>query len=133
MNVFVDTSAFYAVLCSTDSNFSKAVVDWNRLVDDDAVTFFTSNYVIVESSALIRHRLGDAALHSFFDSLVPLTAVLWVDPKVHAAATEAMLLQGIDGPSLVDTSSFAIMRENSISFAFAYDKHFDARGLVLPP
>lgn len=124
MNVFVDTSAFYAVITQTDTNHKKALADWNRLIDDESVTFYTSNYVIVETCALIRNRLGDKALRDFLENLLPLTAVLWVDQKTHTAATEAMLLSGKNGPSLVDCTSFIIIRENKIDKALAYDKHF---------
>jgi predicted nucleic acid-binding protein len=128
MNVFVDTSAFYAVLSVTDRNYEKAVSDWNRFIDDESVTLCTSNYVVVESCALIRSRLGVSAVRNFLESLIPLTIVLWVDEKIHSAATEAMIAHGKSGPSIVDCSSFAIMRDNGIVTALSYDKHFSANG-----
>ena len=131
MNVFVDTSAFYAVISRADIHYEKAIEDWNRLIDDESVTFYTSNYVVVEACSLIRNRLGDDAMRSFLDSLIPLTVVLWIDQKVHSAATEAMIVHGKNGPSLVDCSSFAIMRDNAITRALAYDKHFSSQGLSL--
>ena len=129
MNVFVDTSAFYAVLSRTDSNYERAVQDWNALMDDSSVKLCTSNYVVVETCALVRNRLGDDAMRGFLGNILPLAAVLWVDQKMHAAATEAMLAHGKDGPSLVDCSSFALMRDSGISRALAYDKHFASQGL----
>ncbi|GAG03993.1 unnamed protein product [marine sediment metagenome] len=129
MNVFVDTSAFYAVLSRSDSNYEKAVQDWNNLIDNQSVRFCTSNYVVVETCALVRNRLGYDAMRGFVDSLLPLAAVLWVDQKAHAAATAAMIAHGKNGPSLVDCSSFELMREGGITKALAYDKHFAAQGL----
>ncbi|MHB0913048.1 MAG: type II toxin-antitoxin system VapC family toxin [Armatimonadota bacterium] len=128
MNIFVDTSAFYAVLSRTDANYEKASADWNKLIDDESITFYTSNYIIVEACALIRNRLGDGALRAFLENLLPLAVVLWVDQKVHASAIEAMIVRGKNGPSMVDCSSFALMRENGIPKALAYDKHFSAQG-----
>ena len=84
MNVFVDTSAFYAVLSDTDSNHDNAVSDWNRVMDDEAVRLCTSNYVVVETCALVRNRLGDDAMRSFLGGLLPLMMVIWVDQKAHA-------------------------------------------------
>ena len=131
MNIFVDTSAFYAVISRTDSNYEKALSTWNRLLDDGSITFYTSNYVVVEACALIRNRLGDEAMRSFLETLVAVTVVLWIDQKIHSAATEAMIVYGKNGPSLVDCSSFAVMRENAINHALAFDKHFDAQGFAL--
>lgn len=128
MNVFVDTSAFYAVLSKTDANHEKAVADWNRLMDDETVRLCTSNYVVVETCALVRNRLGDDAMRNFLDSLLPLTMVIWIDQKAHASATAAMLAYGKNGPSLVDCSSFTVMRDTGITRALAYDKHFAAEG-----
>jgi len=131
MNVFVDTSAFYAVLFSTDVNYEKAVQDWTRLMDDQSAKLYTSNYVVVETCALLKNRGGNDAVRSFLENFLPLTIVLWVDQKNHSAATEAMLAFGKNGPSLVDCSSFAMMRESGIAKALAYDKHFAAQGLSI--
>lgn len=131
MRVFIDTSAFYAVISHTDANYGKSVEVWNRLLDDETVTLYTSNYVVVEACALIRNRLGHAALRDFLESLLPLAVVLWIDQTIHAAATEAMIATGANGPSLVDFSSFATMRANGIDHAFAYDKHFTGQGFLL--
>lgn len=128
MNVFIDTSAFYAVLSKTDAHYSKAVDDWNNLMADDSVKICTSNYVVVETCALVRNRLGDDALRSFLNNLLPLAMVVWVDQKTHVAATSAMLAYGKNGPSLVDCSSFVIIRSLNTNKALAYDKHFTAEG-----
>ena len=80
MNVFVDTSAFYAVLSKTDDNHQNAVDAWNAHIDDNS-EFFTSNYVIVETCALVRNRLGDEAMRSFINKLLPLVNIIWIDKK----------------------------------------------------
>ena len=131
MNVFVDTSAFYAVISQSDINNEISIEEWNRLLDDESVTFYTSNYVAVEACALVRNRLGYNALRNFLDDLLPFATILWVDQILHASATEAMIAYGKNGPSLVDCSSFAIMRVNGITHAFAYDRHFTEQGFSL--
>lgn len=128
MNVFVDTSAFYAALSSTDSHYTQASSDWKRLMQDESTRFCTSNYVVVESCALIRNRLGDEALRDFLENLLPIAAVIWVDQSLHKEAAIEMISHGKNGPSLVDCSSFAIMQHNGIANALAYDKHFSTRG-----
>lgn len=131
MNIFIDTSAFYAVLSSGDTNHSRAVSDWNRLMDDPTVRLCTSNYVVVETCALVRHRLGDDAMRSFLGNLLPLAMVIWVDQKAHAAATAAMLAYGKNGTSMVDCVSFAVMRDTATEKALAYDRHFTEEGFLL--
>jgi uncharacterized protein len=131
MNVFVDTSAFYAVISSTDDNHKRALTDWDKLINHSSVTFYTSNYVVVESCALIRNRMGDGALRDYLENLLPLAIILWVDQKSHSAATESMIAYGKNGPSLVDCTSFFIMRENGITNALAYDKHFNSQGFSI--
>ncbi len=64
MTVFVDTSAFYAVLDRDDANHSAARETWERLLRGAAV-LLTSNYVLLETSTLVQHRLGVAALRAF--------------------------------------------------------------------
>lgn len=93
-------------------------------MDDSSADLCTSNYVVVETCALVRNRLGDAAMRHFLADLLPLAAVIWVDQKTHAAAVAAVLAYGKNGPSLVDCSSFELMRENQISRGLAYDRHF---------
>ncbi len=131
MNVFVDTSAFYAVLSREDANHSRAVSDWNRLMDDAMVRLCTSNYVVVETCALVRNRLGDDAMRSFLGNLLPLAMVIWIDQKAHASATAAMLAYGKNGPSMVDCASFAVMRDTATEKALAYDRHFTEEGFSL--
>ena len=126
MNVFVDTSALYAVLSRTDRNHADAADRWRAFVSDPAVKLFTSNYVVVEACALVRSRLGRLAVADLFQSLLPATTVLWVDEPLHYAAVEAMLAAGNNGPSLVDCSAFALMHSRGLSQAFAYDRHFAA-------
>lgn len=57
MTTFVDTSAFYALLDADDQNHVQARSVWPRLLEQ-AGRLFCSNYVVVETIALVQHRLG---------------------------------------------------------------------------
>ena len=57
MTVFIDTSAFYAVLDRDDSNHPKAKKAWSELLREWAAPL-TNNYVLLETAALLQHRLG---------------------------------------------------------------------------
>ena len=55
------------------------------------------------------------------DDLLPLVDVEWVEPALHAEAREAMLAGGQRGISLVDWTSFLVMRRRGIGTAFTLD------------
>jgi predicted nucleic acid-binding protein len=127
MTVFVDTSAFFAILDADDAMHAAAAAYFATALES-GVHLITSNYVVVETSALTRSRLGAAAFRAFTQDLLPVAEIEWVTPEQHAAATSAALLVGSAGPSLVDCSSFEVMRAFGIRTAFAHDRHFSAAG-----
>lgn len=71
MSVFIDTSAFLIMLDGSDPEHAKAVSLWNEL-QDQGETLVTTNYILVESIALIQRRLNLAAVRLFRDRIVPV-------------------------------------------------------------
>ena len=132
MSVFVDTSAFYAVFDADDEEHPRAREAWEGLVSGDDL-LFTSNYVLVETLALLQSRLGIEAVRVFHDAAAPLLRVLWVDRGVQRGAVTAALTAGRRGLSLVDCSSFALMRRHGLDTAFAFDCHFPEQGFAAVP
>ena len=132
MRIFIDTSAFHAVLDQDDENHPEAAKVWRRLLQDDAA-LLTSNYVLVETSALIQRRLGIAALRAFQQDIVPLLGVEWIDEIRHRAAIEMALAASRKRLSLVDCSSFLVMREVEVRRAFCFDRHFREQGFSVLP
>ena len=128
----VDTSAFYAYLDARDRNHPSARMTLTELIEarDDLVTH---NYVVVESSALIQRRLGAEAVRVFLDDILPAVRIHWIDESTHRLATAAMVASLNRGISLVDWTSFAVIRELSIDQAFAFDADFGAQGFQLIP
>jgi len=131
MNIFVDTSAFYALMSRVDAKHTEAVTRWDRVLADSSITMYTSNYVVVETVALVQNRLGVDAVSIFTRDILPAVTIIWVDEPTHFAATEAVLTAGRKNLSLVDCSSFAIMHESGITTAFTYDDHFPQQGFSL--
>ncbi|HUF51113.1 MAG TPA: PIN domain-containing protein [Longimicrobiales bacterium] len=129
---FVDTSGLYAVLDADDGNHAAARRTWTQLLErGDSVE--TTNYVIVECVALIQHRLGLAALRTFVSDVLPVVRTAWVTTAAHDAALQAVLSAGRRDLSLVDCTSFAVMRQNGVDEVFAFDRHFVEQGFrVLP-
>jgi uncharacterized protein len=127
MIVFADTSALYAVLDRDDENHQRARAAWEMLLKSDAV-LLTSNYVLVETCALVQHRLGLDALRTFQDDILPLLTVEWISQAQHDSAIGAVLLAGRKKLSLVDCVSFGMMRAGGLRKAFAFDRHFVEQG-----
>lgn len=132
MRVFVDTSAFYAVLDADDQGHPPAKETWLMLLETGA-SLLTSNYVLVETSALLQNRLGVEAVRVFHQDVLPVLETIWVDETVHRAASSAFLTAGRRKLSLVDCVSFEVMRRGGIETAFTLDGHFAEQGFVLVP
>ncbi|NUN52381.1 MAG: PIN domain-containing protein [Planctomycetaceae bacterium] len=93
--------------------------------EDDLLT---SNYVLVETFALVQARLGTAAARALAEEVVPALEVRWMDADLHAQAVAALLAAGRRKLSLVDCSSFAVMGSLGLRRAFAFDGRFRERG-----
>ena len=132
MKVFIDTSAFLAVLDADDKNHRKAKTRWMELITSEAI-LFSNNYVLVETFALVQHRLGMGAVRTFNDDILPLINVEWVDEAAHKAGVNAMLVALRRKLSLVDCVSFETMRLLAVRTVFAFDAHFEEQGFNCMP
>ncbi len=127
MTCFVDTSALYAVLDADDANHLVARQTWAALLEGDE-TLHCTNYILVETSALIQRRLGMEAVRAFEATFVPLVEVTWMDAAAHRAAIGALLIANQRRLSLVDCASFETMRRLGLTRVFAFDPHFAQQG-----
>jgi predicted nucleic acid-binding protein len=130
--IFVDTAAFYALADAADPNHAAARAELEHLRAADAA-LVTHEYVLVETTALIQRRLGLTALRLFVDGLLPVIEVIWVDAHLHAEAREALLAASRRDVSLVDWTSFLLMRRHGIAQAFSFDADFAAEGFEVIP
>lgn len=130
--IFIDTSAFYALLDSDDTGHDRVKKAWAAILGSDAF-LTTSNYILVETFALVQSRLGIKAVRVFQEDIVPLLDIRWIDSQIHAAATSALLAAGRKQLSLVDCSSFEIMRRGGIRKSFTLDRHFGEYGFECVP
>ncbi|MGD8538370.1 MAG: PIN domain-containing protein [Candidatus Aminicenantes bacterium] len=132
MSIFVDTSAFLAVLDASDSNHPKAKEYWKEIITDGDV-LLCHNYILVETSALVLRRLGMDALRVFEQDIMQILRIIWVNQEIHLAAVSALLVADRRTLSLVDCVSFEIMRRTGVHRAFAFDRHFRDYGFDLNP
>jgi len=132
MSVFVDTSALFALLSSNDVNHDAAWRVWEGLLRDQT-PLVCSNYIAVEAAALVQRRLGMEALRAFRECICPLMDVEWVDRATHDSAETALLTANRRSLSLVDCTSFIIMRRLGIMRAFTFNVHFAEQDFVCLP
>lgn len=131
--VFADTTTLYSLLDEEDANHQACARAWEELKARQD-TLLTSNYVILETCALIQRRLGLGPMREFLGEFVPLLEIEWVLPEVHEAAAETLLLANKRDLSLVDCVSFVVMRRLRLEQAFTLDPHFREQGFeCLPP
>jgi predicted nucleic acid-binding protein len=130
--IFVDTSAFYALMDGDDAEHSRALKLWEGEPPGEGI-LVTTNYVVFEAMALFQARLGMAAIRMFHDAVLPLVRVEWIDEIVHGQAVSAFISADRRGLSLVDLSSFVTMRRLGIRSAFTFDRHFRQYGFETLP
>lgn len=131
MTTFVDTSAWYALIDSADPRHEAAADHWRTLLATEPL--LTHNYVLVETTALVQRRLGIAAVDTLVNELSAPASVVWVDADLHERAVTALLAARRRGVSLVDWTSFELMRRRAITSAFAFDEDFQAQGFTVLP
>lgn len=132
MRVFIDTSAFYALLDRDDENHQRAKRAWPS-VFIGTNTLVTSNYVLVETIALLQHRLGMEAVRGLQEEILPLVNIEFVTSEIHRPSISALLSASRRNLSLVDCASFEVMRALGIKTVFAFDPHFTEQGFSVIP
>lgn len=128
--VLVDTSALVAFLDADDSRHEAVVSTFEALADDELVTH---GYVVAESLAVIRRRLGAEATISLLDEVLPAIEVLAVDSASLALALRRYRAALPTSISFVDHVSLAVCDREGVAIVFALDQDLKATGLSLVP
>lgn len=132
MSIFVDTSGLFAVLDADDSNHSRAEQQWSHLLSGGE-QMVSTNYVLVETFALVQRRLGMEAVKSLHDDIMPILTIEWIGALQHAAAVIDLLTTANRQISLVDWVSFGAMKRLRLTRAFAFDEDFRVQGFETIP
>lgn len=131
-DVFVDTSAWYALADRGDAHHRRAAEQARRLLDDRR-TLISTNHIVGETYTLLRARLGHAPAQEFLrrtrDSAFARRVFV---PQPWEEAAEDLLARYDDHDfSYVDATSFVAMRRLGLQEAFAFDRHFATLGFLL--
>lgn len=130
--IFVDTSALYAVLDRDDENHAAAKREWSRLLAEGQ-SLLVTNYILVETTALVQNRLGMEAVRMLAADVLPVFLVHWISESDHGHAFGALVAAGRRKLSLVDCTSIQVMRARDVRAAFSFDPHFSEQGFTLLP
>jgi predicted nucleic acid-binding protein len=130
--VFVDSSAFFAILAQDDPAHRPASDHMLELHRRD-VWLLTTNYVVLETTALLQNRIGLRAALQFQTELLEPVEIHFVTPQQHRHSVEILMEAQRRKLSLVDCSSFCVMREFSLRKAFTFDQHFRDFGFECVP
>jgi len=120
MSLFVDTSIWYAAADSSDRSNGRA-----KAVLKSGETLVTSDHVLVETWALLHHKLDGKAAERFWEGLRSGIAII---EAVTLADLEAAWDIGVawrdQDFSIVDRTSFAVMRRLGIDRVASLDADF---------
>ena len=120
MSLFVDTSFWYAAADSSDRSNARS-----KAILRSGETLVTSDHVLVETWTLIHHKLDRKAAEGFWEGLRSGIALI---EAVTLADLEVAWDVGVSWRdqdfSIVDRTSFAVMRRLGIDRVASLDAHF---------
>jgi predicted nucleic acid-binding protein len=125
---FADTSFWFALQERRDRHHVEA----STLARAERGRIIVSNHVVGETWTLLRRRSSHAAAVGFLDRLERLENldVVHIDEATEAEAWRWLRRHDEREYSLVDGTSFALMRRRRIREALAFDGDFNAAGFV---
>jgi predicted nucleic acid-binding protein len=120
VSLFVDTSIWYAAADSSDRSNAQA-----KAVLASGEAFIASDHVLIETWTLIRYRIGRKAADRFWQGLRDGVATIeTVGPADLEAAWQIGVSWRDQDFSIVDRTSFAVMRRLGIDRAASLDHDF---------
>ena len=129
--VFVDTGGWYAAIARKDHDHEAA----KEFLSDNRLQLLTSDYVMDETVTLLQSRVGHSYTVKFLDALQTSEQIELIQlSSSHLTKTIELFRSRPDKDwSFTDCSSFVLMREYNIQYAFAFDEHFRQAGYLLRP
>lgn len=127
-DLFVDTSAYFALYSADDERHERAIAigaaEYRRL--------YTTNYIIAETHALLLRRLGRrVAVQFLVEFNRDFTEVVRLEESDEERALEIIVSHDDKDYTLTDAMSFAVMERFGITTAFTFDRHFAQYGFTV--
>ena len=133
--IFIDSSAWIALLNRRDQYHSDAAATFNDLVHQNA-RFLTTDYVIDETATRLRSIANHSIAIMFLNQInnakeTGILTVVAIDRDLFQES-ERLFRQYDSAPlSFTDCTSFMVCQRHKISKAFAFDRHFNLMGIIL--
>lgn len=129
--IFIDTSGLVALFDSRDTNHKAARAAWQKVQASEEPLLLT-DHIIAETVTLLRRRAGFQAAQRVGQRLLSgaLGEIVYVDESLLRRAFSLLEKYGDQDLSLVDCSSFAVMKHRRIIHAFTFDDDFRAVGFL---
>jgi len=130
--VFVDTGAWLALAIVRDSMHERARETWTTLLEAGARPV-VSVPVLLETFTYLQRKVSHEVAARWWESLASVRFLQRVEctPADLGAAMKYFQRRDLYKLSLVDATSFVIMRRHKLRVAFSFDTHFAAAGLRL--
>jgi len=131
--VFVDSSAYLALLDVDDEHHSEAIETLQELAQA-RYRQFTTNVLLIESHALILSVLGRAKAAQFLKDMQESNTVVIRARAADEERAKQILFQYTDKDfSFADAISFTVMERLAIRLAFSFDRDFAQYGFTVLP
>jgi len=130
--IFIDSSAFLAIVKVDDINHIRAKQQWMNLISLDEV-LYTNNYIVVESIVILQKRSGLKVVEQLQRNILGLVSIDWVKKEQHMQAVQTVFKLKRRRLSLVDCTAFQTMQRLGIETVFTFDSHFRDQGFNVVP
>lgn len=135
--IFVDTSAFLAIVNEKDNNHisAKTFLEGIKNGKVRVKKIITSDYIIDETLTRIRYSVGHKEAVKWGKDILASRVVekMEVGKEIFELAWEIFETYEDKKLSFTDCTSFALMKKRDIEKVFSFDKDFENMGFSLMP
>ena len=131
--VFVDTSAYYALMDTGATRHAQALRSFQRLSGEHTI-FYVTTFVVAELHAMLLTRTYRAlAARVLEDIYASSIIILRATERDETRAREIIRQHSDKEYSFADAISFAVMERLHLRHAWTYDHHFSQYGFDQEP
>ena len=132
-SLFVDTSGWASLFVNTQPYYPQAEQYFRLAVQQEKI-IYTTNYVITELVALLNSplRVEQSRIFEIVDAIktVAYVEVIHIDDVTDALAWKLCKSRVDKAWSLVDCTSFIVMKHKGCQEALTTDRHFEQAGFI---
>lgn len=137
LRIFIDTSAFIALLVENDKNHKRVVLAYKRYKAQNAF-FYTNNFILAELYTRLMYDCGKSKSRLCVDFIRRLEkegkiAVLEINDELFTRAEKVFIKFGEHELSMVDAIAVLCLKEFKLDEIFSLDSDFRKVGLSVSP